>query len=181
MKPSGQYSTIYADPPWGEYGGGVIKRGADRHYPLMKTRDIADLKIETLSGTWPVGDVARENAHLYLWTTNNFLPDALLVMEEWGFDYKTTITWMKDRMGLGQYFRGITEHCLFGVRGNLPYRTREDGLRAQGKTGFLAPRMAHSEKPDEMRRMIELVSHPPYLELFARHHSLGWDAWGNEV
>ena len=38
--PDKKYKTIYADPPWREQGGGKIKRGADRHYPLMKTKDI---------------------------------------------------------------------------------------------------------------------------------------------
>ncbi len=36
-----RYKTIYADPPWMEKGGGRIKRGADRHYPLMRLDDIA--------------------------------------------------------------------------------------------------------------------------------------------
>ena len=36
-----KYRTIYADPPWMERGGGKIKRGADKHYPLMSTKDIA--------------------------------------------------------------------------------------------------------------------------------------------
>ena len=34
------YSCIMADPPWEERGGGKITRGAQRHYPLLKTRDI---------------------------------------------------------------------------------------------------------------------------------------------
>jgi hypothetical protein len=29
--------------------------------------------------------------------------------------------------------------------------------------------------------MVEAVSHPPYLEMFARRYRLGWDVWGNEV
>ena len=29
--------------------------------------------------------------------------------------------------------------------------------------------------------MIELVSHGPYIELFARKIVPGWDAWGNEI
>ena len=29
------------DPPWLERGGGKIKRGADRHYPVLKVEDIA--------------------------------------------------------------------------------------------------------------------------------------------
>ena len=109
------YKTIYADPPWFESGGGKIKRGADAHYSLMKTKDIVAMAPFAKS-------LADENCHLYLWTTNNFLPDALEVMKAWGFDYKTVITWVKDRQGLGQYFRGLTEHCLFGVKGNLPYK-----------------------------------------------------------
>lgn len=121
-----------------------------------------------------------ENAHLYLWATNNFLRAGLDVMKAWGFQYKTTITWVKDRMGLGQYFRGQSEHCLFGVRGVLPYKIL-DGKRVQGVTAFFAPRTAHSTKPEEMRRMIERVSYAPRLELFARRQVLGWDVWGNQV
>lgn len=166
-----KYKTIYADPPWNEQGGGKIKRGADRHYPLMKTDEISAL---------PIQELADDNCHLYLWVTNNHLQDGLDVMKAWGFDYKTTITWVKDRFGLGQYFRGQTEHCLFGVRGNLPYKT-EAGKRQQGLTVFEAPRTEHSKKPEEMRAMIERVSYPPYLELFAREAKEGWDVWGNEV
>lgn len=169
-----KYRTAYADPPWPEYGGGRIKRGADRHYPLMPVRDIIALGVQ-LSG------IIAANAHLYLWTTNNYLPDAIKVMEAWGFEYKTVITWMKDRIGLGQYYRGLTEHCLFGVRGSLPYRVGDQGRRAQGVTGFHAPRAEHSVKPGEMRRMIEAVSYGPYLELFARRAAPGWDVWGNQV
>jgi N6-adenosine-specific RNA methylase IME4 len=170
-----KYRTIYADPPWPEYGGGKIKRGANRHYPLMSLAAILQL-----------GDALQEHidndgCHLYLWATNTHLANGFRVMEQWGFDYKTTITWCKDRFGLGQYYRGQTEHCLFGVRGRLPYRTTADGKRAQGVTAIHAPRMAHSAKPDEMRRMIEKVSYAPRLELFARRKIAGWDVWGNEV
>lgn len=166
-----KYKTIYADPPWMETGGGKIKRGADAHYPLMKTKDIINL---------PIQNICEDNCHLYLWTTNNFLPDALEVMKAWGFVYKTTITWGKDKFGLGQYFRGQTEHCLFGVRGCLPYKTK-DNKRQQGTTLLLAPRREHSQKPDEMRTMIEKVSYAPYIELFARQHFDNWDCWGNEI
>jgi len=151
--------------------GGKIKRGADRHYDLMKTKDIIAL---------PVKNICENNAHLYLWTTNNFLPDALEVMKAWGFDYKTVITWTKDRFGLGQYFRGITEQCLFGVKGCLPYKI-VDGKRQQGTTLIHAPKTEHSKKPGEMYGIIEKVSYPDYIELFARNARSGWDAWGNEL
>jgi len=169
--PDKKYKTIYADPPWPERGGGKIKRGADRHYELMTVKEIISL---------PVFELAEENCHLYLWATNNYLPAALEVMRAWGFVYKTCITWGKDKFGLGQYYRGQTEHCLFGVRGSLPYKVA-DGKRQQGKTLILAPRLEHSRKPDKMREMIERVSYPPYIELFAREQPLGWDVWGKEA
>lgn len=166
------YDIIYADPPWAETGGGRVKRGADRHYPIMKTKDIMSLEVPT-----------AENAHLYLWVTNNFMADGLRVMDAWGFDYKTMITWAKDKIGLGQYFRGQTEHCLFGVKGNIPYKI-VNGIRQQSKTIFHAPRLKHSQKPLEMIEIIEKVSDRngfKKLEMFARSSKIGWDAWGNEI
>lgn len=167
-----QYATILADPPWPERGGGKIKRGADRHYPLMTVKEIAAL---------PVAALALPDSHLYLWVTNNYLPDGLEVMRAWGFRYVTMITWAKDKLGLGQYFRGMTEHVLFGVRGQPPYKLTTDGNRCQGTTLITAPRGEHSAKPESLRTMIERVSYGPYVELFARQTYVGWDAWGNEV
>ncbi len=167
-----KYATIYADPPWLERGGGKIKRGADRHYPLMHTKDIAAL---------PVANLALPDAHLYLWVTNNFLPDGLRVMAAWDFRYVTMITWSKEgNIGLGQYYRGRTEHCLFGVRGSPGYKL-VDGKRCQGTTLISAPRGIHSAKPEAMRQMIERVSPGPFVELFARATYPNWDTWGNQV
>ncbi len=167
-----RYRTIYADPPWLERGGGKSKRGADKHYKLMHTAEIMALNVPS---------ICEPDAHLYLWVTNNFLKDGLKVMEAWGFRYVTMITWFKDKAGLGQYYRGITESCLFGVKGKLPYKLDENGKRCQGLTGFTAPKTVHSRKPAEMRQMIEWVSYGPYIELFAREPHPGWDVWGNEV
>jgi N6-adenosine-specific RNA methylase IME4 len=168
-----KYKTLYVDPPWNETGGGKIKRGADKHYPLMKTKEIIGMSRF-------ISKLTDDDAHLYLWATNNHLQDALDVMSAWGFRYVTMITWQKDKFGLGQYYRGKTEHCLFGVKGKVPYKVI-DGKRQQGVTGFTAPRDKHSKKPEEMRFMIEKVSYPPYIEMFARESHEGWDAWGNEV
>ena len=67
-----KYRTIYCDPPWMERGGGVIKRGADRHYPLMKTKDIMALDVPS---------IADENCHLYMWVTDAFLEDGIKIMK----------------------------------------------------------------------------------------------------
>ncbi len=169
-----RYKTIYIDCPWNESGGGKIKRGADRHYPLMKTDDIIALLKQVLENQ------VNDDAHLYLWVTNNFFRDGFKVIDALGFRYVTCITWLKDRIGIGQYHRGITEHCLFAVKGNLPYKAIA-GKRMQGITGFVEPKREHSRKPDRMYEIIEKVSYPPYLEVFARSRRIGWDVYGNQV
>lgn len=157
-----KYKTIYADPPW-KYGK-AWGSGADKQYSLMSVKEISGLKIP-----------ADRNSHLYLWVPNAIIPAGLQVMEAWGFDYKTCITWVKNRSIFGYYFKGQTEQLLFGVRGSLPPMDRK-------QTTFLPARIiAHSVKPIETYRIIEAVSPPPRLELFARYKPPGWDVWGDEV
>lgn len=195
---STKFGCIVADPPWQESGGGKIKRGADRHYPLMHTSEIAAL---------PVQEIVLSNSHLYLWITNNFLARGahIEVARAWGFRPVTVLTWKKSgRIGLGQYFRGTTEHVVFCVRGAPPYKTAINGKRAQGVTDFgtIDPKEPitateiieshgwwweeerpgpHSRKPKKIHEWAELVSHGPYLEMFARTARPGWEAWGNEA
>jgi N6-adenosine-specific RNA methylase IME4 len=173
--PRPRFGAIVADPPWLERGGGKIKRGADRHYPLMATSDICQL---------PVKQIASPSAHLYLWVTNNFLPDGLRVMEAWGFRYVTNVCWVKDRNGLGQYFRGRHELCLFGVRGetHLPDVAPSSVLESLQESETIgAPRGRHSEKPAALLELAERVSLGPRLELFARSSRDGWTALGNQA
>lgn len=140
----------------------------------MKTDDIMRL---------PIADLADpEGCHVYLWVTNNHLQDGLACLRAWGFEYITTVIWMKECQGLGQYYRGITEHCLFATtKKRLPYKFDENGRRCQGVTGFCEPKTIHSRKPEAMRAMIEKVSYAPRIELFAREKFPGWDRWGNEA
>jgi N6-adenosine-specific RNA methylase IME4 len=123
----------------------------------------------------PVGSWAEEEAHLYLWSTNADLPDAFELMERWKFKYITTLTWIKPTFGLGSYFRTTTEHVLFGVRGRLLTRVRNIG------THFTAPKTYHSAKPDLFYQMVEQVSYPPCLDVFARKRRRGWTVWGNGI
>lgn len=170
-----RYRTILADPPWPEHGGGKIKRGADRHYPLMTVAAICALGPAVRDLADPAG------CHLYLWVTNNYLRAGFDVLDAWGFEYITLITWEKDRVGLGQYFRGITEHVMFARRGKpLPYKVI-DGKRAQGLTVIKRPRGKHSAKPESFRRMAERVSYEPRLEMFCRTPRPGWHCHGLEI
>lgn len=163
------FSTILMDPPWPEHGGGKIKRGADRHYPLMKPPKILQT-ILTCRFYRPA-----PNCHLYCWVTNNYLKDGLWLIDVLGFRYITLLTWAKDRIGLGQYFRGQTEQLIFAVKGRLPALVKTESTLIQSKRG------RHSAKPEASYAMIERVSPEPRLEMFARNDRPGWFAWGNEL
>ena len=162
---TGRYRTILADTPWGTKNqqGGF---GAVRHYTLMSVREICAL---------PVGRLAAEDAHLWLWVTNADVFEQIQVMEAWGFSYRSCLTWIKPRFGLGVYLRNQTEHLLLGVRGRAPVQFRGQG------TWTYAPLQEHSHKPEEQYAIIERCSSGPYLELFARRKQPGWDSWGNQV
>jgi N6-adenosine-specific RNA methylase IME4 len=172
------YRTIVIDPPW-EYARTVAlgsTRAAASHYTTMANAEIAAL---------PVGDLAADSAHLYLWVTNPRLfaeptRDALgpiEILRAWGFRYVTMLTWHKlGAPGMGWYFRGDTEHVLFGVRGPAPIPPE---LRLSNH--FAAARTVHSAKPARFYEIVEQVSPEPRLEMFARRRRVGWDVWGNEA
>ena len=145
-------------------------------YPTLTLDEIAAI---------PVGDVAEQRAHLYLWCPNALLPEGLTVMRAWGFDYKSNLVWHKvrkdggsDGRGVGFYFRNVTELVLFGIRGKNA-RTLRPG---RSQVNLIATRKReHSRKPDEQYDIIEACSPAPYLELFARGARKGWASWGNQA
>jgi N6-adenosine-specific RNA methylase IME4 len=159
-----RYATILADPPWSTQQLG--SRGAIRHYPLMSLDAIASLRVDRL---------AAENSHCWLWVTNATVHAGEEVLAAWGFTYRSILTWIKPRLGLGNYIRNQTEHLLLGTRGRAPIQFRGQG------SWFYAPQQDHSHKPEEQYAIIERCSPGPYLELFARRKRPGWHGWGNEV
>jgi N6-adenosine-specific RNA methylase IME4 len=171
---TGTFRVIAADPPW-RYDNRATRAAAEDHYPTLSIEQLKGLDVDGRS----VEECAADGCHLYLWTTNSFLREAFGILDAWGFAYKTCLTWVKPQLGIGNYFRSMTEHVLFGVRGNL---RRLDGNQPNW---FQAARGQHSRKPDCFYELVERVSPGPYLELFGRLDMLGpregWTVWGNEA
>ena len=162
-----RFATIVLDPPWDwddEEDHEQFGRGRPT-YAMLPYEKLLDL---------PVGQLAEDNAHLYLWITCRSLPKGFGLLREWGFRYITTLTWCKPSFGMGNYFRGSTEHVLFGVRGNLPLRRHDVGTWFQAARGP----DGHSSKPQEFFDLVESCSPGPYLEMFARRERPGWTTWG---
>jgi len=167
LLPAGLFDLIYADPPW-QMGSPSSSGSPEQHYPTMTTAEIAALKIP-----------APENAVLLLWVVSSLLPDALDVIEAWGFVPKSTMVWVKPSIGPGNYARNRHEFLLIATRGNPPLpepRTRPDSV-------VEAPRGRHSEKPKCFYELIErMYPNATRLEMFARGKPRpGWTFWGNQV
>jgi N6-adenosine-specific RNA methylase IME4 len=171
--PRRKYGVIVADPewrfePWSRETG--LDRGAENHYPtssleVIKARDVPS--------------IAADDSALGLWATVPMLPQALIVMAAWGFDYKTHWCWAKDRIGPGYWNRNKHEIFLLGTRGDVPCPAPGE----QWDSLLEAPRRGHSEKPEIFLEMIETYfPNLPKIELNRRGPPRkGWDAWGNEV
>ena len=185
-----KYDVLVVDPPWA-YGSdtGRPNRVAEAHYGTVGNkgkevnRNTGD-GIEEIITSAPVGEWAAGNSHLYLWATNPKLPFAFAVMKAWGFTYKTTLTWVKTAKtgaphggGMGWFFRGATEHVLFGVKGNKPIPS---ALRKPNV--ILAPPTGHSVKPDAFYDLLDgIYADDTKIDIFARRARQGWTVWGDEA
>jgi N6-adenosine-specific RNA methylase IME4 len=174
----GRYGAILIDPPW-RFANRTGKI-APEHKRLHRYETLSFEEIAAL----PVGDIAAEKSHLYMWCPNALLADALRIMKAWGFTYKTNIVWYKvrkdggpDGRGVGFYFRNVTELVLFGIKGRL--RTLDPG-RSQVNV-LISRKEEHSKKPDSIYDLIQRCSPGPYCELFSRQRVPGWTQWGDEV
>lgn len=169
--PDQRFNVIAADPGWRfavRNRNTGLSRSADVHYATASTEDICAI---------PVPTIAAKACVLLLWATVPMLPDALAVMKAWGFVYKSSFAWVKDRIGLGFWNRNQHELLLLGTRGHIP--APPPGLRRSSV--IEAPRHRHSQKPDAAYELIEsYFPHLPKVELFSRTPRDGWAGWGLE-
>jgi N6-adenosine-specific RNA methylase IME4 len=175
--PDGGFKTILVDPPWKydvpmkrkDSRKGRLERPGETMlppYPMMDFPEIAAL---------PVFSLAAENCHLWLWTTNRYLPDALDLCKIWGFKFFHLVTWVKPS-GIGMWFIHRTQPLIFAYRGKLGMQRK-----CNPNVIFSGNPKRHSEKPGESYDLIEAVSASERVELFARRPRDGWTVWGNEV
>ena len=171
--PEGKYNIIYADPPWRFWEGG--EKNQSQHYQTMEFEDIAKL---------PIQDIAADNCILFLWATRVILPEAIELINRWGFKYSTIgFVWIKSKQdktgfafGNGNWTRANAEYCLIGIKGSIE---RKD---ASVSEIIYEPREEHSKKPAIVRdKIIQLVGDLSRIELFVRGElPKGWQGWGQE-
>ena len=162
---NGLYDIISVDPPW-NYGREYDPENSRvaNPYPEMSVNEIKDLKL-------PFTD----NAIIFLWTTHKFLPEAFEILKTWGFEYKATLVWNKEKIGMGAWFRMQCEFCLFAIKGK-PFwnNTTERDI-------IIESIREHSRKPDSFFEMVNKICVGRKLEYFALEKRDGWDIFGNDT
>ena len=167
VTPDGRYQVIVSDPPW-KYdtrAEDTTHRGKNL-YPDMTVEEICAL---------PVASLAQDNCVLWLWTTNAFMRDAYRCLDAWGFREKTILTWDKELLGLGDWLRNVTEHCILAVRGKPIVSLTNQTTIIREK------RREHSRKPLAFYELVEALCPGSKLEMFSRTPRDGWAAWGAEA
>lgn len=163
--PEGVFEVVCMDPPW-NYPGEYDPEGnrAACPYPLMPQEDLLALQPP----------FAKDSV-LFLWTTHMFIWDAKALMDHWGFTYKATLVWDKERIGMGHWLRMQCEFCLIGIKGAPTWvnTTWRDVIREA--------RREHSRKPETFYRMVEEVTVGRRLDFFSREPRTGWEAFGNDT
>ena len=165
----GIYSVIYADPPWSYDHPISDSRRIENQYPTMSIDEICALDVPSISA---------DDAILFLWVTTPMLEKGFRVLNAWGFEYRTSMVWVKPSIGMGQWVRQRHELLLIGVKGNIP--TPRDGDKPDSV--IEAPRLEHSKKPEIVYEIIEkMYPELPKVELFSRNKRNGWETWGFEA
>jgi N6-adenosine-specific RNA methylase IME4 len=167
----GLFDVVSVDPPWNYEGENRNKTSFDsvgrrvaNPYPEMTTQEIKQIELPLM-----------KDSIVFLWTTHKFLPDALEILKEWNLEYKGTLVWNKEKMGMGAWFRMQCEFCLVGIKGK-PYweNTKYRDILNE-------PRREHSRKPDSFFTMVEEITLGRRLEYFSREKRQGWEVFGNDV
>ena len=170
--PKKKFGVILSDCEWlfETYSEkGKLERSAENHYTTSTLDVIKARKVQ---------DIAADDCVAFIWATVPMLPEALEVMWTWGFEYKSHVIWLKDRIGTGYWFRNKHELLLVGTRGNVPAPAQGD----QWDSVIEAPRGEHSAKPAQFYEMIEAYfPNVPKVELNARKKREGWTSWGFEA
>jgi N6-adenosine-specific RNA methylase IME4/ParB-like chromosome segregation protein Spo0J len=177
--PQGKYRVVVADPPWP-----VEKMQLDV-YGDNVSMDYATWSLDKIEKFMAptVREAAADDCHVFLWTTQKLLPDALRIMESCGFRYVCTFVWdkrtengMKAGMQVLNLPKYNCEFVVYGRHGTPRFIDTKDF-----STCFAGVAREHSRKPDEFYEMIKRATEGPRLDVFVREERDGFERWGNEA
>lgn len=170
------YRLIMIDPPWhfttrSDKGNA---KSPQAKYSTMSMRDI---------GALPVADLAYPGGCLlWMWCTAPALDIQMQIMKGWGFEFKTSGTWVKTTVngklafGNGYSLRNCHEPFLLGAIGE------PEVISKSVRSVVMAPGREHSRKPDEAYTAARaLIPYGRAADVFSRETRPTWESFGDEA
>lgn len=159
-----RYDVVVIDPPWE-----IVTRKGNLPYPSITNLEIAEILLDQ--------DPFSENCHVFLWTTQKFLPESIKLVRLLGLEYSCVFTWVKNRgMKPVQRPEYKTEFIVYARAGRPKFSSTK-----QFSTVLNANRQGHSVKPEEFYTLIRRVTEgSSRLDMFNRRRIYGFDGWGLE-
>lgn len=162
--PEGPFRVIAADPPWPyDRVDDPTHRGSIT-YHSMSIEQICELGVEAM---------AHDDCVLWLWTTNSFMRQAYQVLDAWGFEEKTILTWVKKYPSIEEFERTNPDRRGYSREAHLyrnGYSTKEisdligisqwgiqDRLRRQGVIDSSRRVEAKAQRVCLVERQLEII------------------------
>lgn len=172
LEEMGRFATVVIDPPWPVSESNLTKDGREAYkpwaYPRMSLAEIRAL---------PIPEILEDDAWVFVWSNNRFLPDALDCLAGWGLRYRTMYVWDKSA---GVQMPSLpcysAEFIVCASRGTPKFRETRNF-----RTCNRWPRQGNSVKPDGFYELLQRVTAPPRLDVFSRRAIDGFKTWGNEA
>lgn len=169
----GPFDVVVIDPPWK-----VEKIDRDVR-PNQDAFDYPTMSEDEIAAFWKADVACRlePDCHLFMWTTQKWLPSALRLVEQFGFRYVLTMVWHKpggfQPLDLPQY---NCEFVIYARQGSPLFVDTKDFFCC-----FEAPRREHSRKPDVFYDTIRRVTGGSRIDVFSREARPGFAQFGNEL
>ncbi len=170
---TGPFDVVVIDPPW------QVEKIDRDDYPDQDAFDYPTMSIEDLAAFWhrDLAPKLNPDAHVFMWTTQRYLPAVFNLLDPLGLRYVLTMVWHKaggfQPIDLPQY------NCEFIV-----YARRGKPMFIDAKNFFCcfsAPRREHSRKPDAFYDTIRRVTGGSRIDVFSREQREGFAQYGNEL
>jgi N6-adenosine-specific RNA methylase IME4 len=169
---TGPFDCVIIDPPWNMQKIDREERPNQDafDYPVMTEAELESFWANEIDAN------LSPDCHVFMWTTQKFLPVAIRLLEPWGLHYVLTMVWHKpggfQPIDLPQY---NCEFIIYARRGAPIFiDTKEFNCC------FEAPRREHSRKPDYFYDLVRRVTGGSRIDIFSREPRDGFAQYGNQ-
>lgn len=181
-----RYSVIYAEPPL---------RVDDTILPGMRIPGpVYHPESFNRLAKYDISRLAEDDAALFLWCGAPVMPEAMMLMDDWGFPYRSiAFVWEITNWKEGGIIRGqkrpTRANCkflLYGAKGDpsMSGRDIDQLVRVRDAAAVRTPRRVRKAPNVFREKVTALAGDVPRIHLWASEHSPEgdkWHVWGPDI